>query len=232
MVPDDPDQKIDAWLDEALAGYSAAEPATGLEQRVLENLRGQRRGLPGRWRKAWAPALAAAAALIVVMLVVVRSRGSLVESTVPPESAGTSVPSKTTEPAEVRQPETAVSESDAGKPNLPESSETSGTPGPGTTVSGLTSPETAGPAKAAKRITSAAGTASKAASIPHQGSVFPLPTPLSEQERLALAAARSGLLPSPLPKIPPGEEPLPQVVIDEITIKPLQAIKPISEEGA
>jgi hypothetical protein len=79
--------------------------------------------------------------------------------------------------------------------------------------------------------THGAGAASKA-SNPHSKSVFPAPAPLSEQERLAMAALRSGLLSSETSRIPPGDEPLPQVVIQEIEIKPLQEIKPIGREGA
>ena len=62
--------------------------------------------------------------------------------------------------------------------------------------------------------------------------MFPVPAPLSEQEQLALAAVRSGLLSSARPGIPPDDEPLPQVVIEEIEIKPLQDMETIGKEGA
>jgi hypothetical protein len=55
--------------------------------------------------------------------------------------------------------------------------------------------------------------------------VFPVPAPLSEQERLAITAMRCGLLPSAKPQIPPGDELLPQVEIQEIRIEPLKGLE-------
>jgi hypothetical protein len=55
--------------------------------------------------------------------------------------------------------------------------------------------------------------------------VFPVPAPLSEQERLAIAALRSGLLPFAEPQIPPSDELLPQIEIQEIRIEPLKSLE-------
>lgn len=59
----------------------------------------------------------------------------------------------------------------------------------------------------------------------HSPSVFPVPAPLSEQERLAITALRCGLLPPAKPQIPPGDELLPQVEIQEIRIEPLNDLE-------
>ena len=56
---------IDRVLDEALAGYSKAEPLAGLEQRVLQRVQaeGRRRGIAW-WHWATAATMAAAAVLV------------------------------------------------------------------------------------------------------------------------------------------------------------------------
>jgi len=218
MVQDDPERKLDVWLDEALARYRAPEPRPGLERRVLERLRTEKQGLPPRGWKAWAPALAAAAA-IIVLVVMLRNRDLSPERTVSPENGPAQDPAAHAETAEERQPVESLAK--PGKANPQESRES------------LRRPET-GAASAlppSRGATHGAGAASRA-SNPHSESVFPAPAPLSEQERLAMAALRSGLLSSETSRIPPGDEPLPQVVIQEIEIKPLQEIKPIGREGA
>jgi hypothetical protein len=57
---------LDCALDAALAKYSAVEPRTGLEGRVLANLQAKREHSPARARRYWLPVLALAAAVIVV----------------------------------------------------------------------------------------------------------------------------------------------------------------------
>ena len=41
MENNERDRKLEQWLDEALSEYSAAEPRLGLEQRVLNRVRGE-----------------------------------------------------------------------------------------------------------------------------------------------------------------------------------------------
>ena len=222
MVQDDPERKLDAWLDEALARYSAAEPPAGLERRVLERLQTEKRGLSRHWWKTWAPALAAAAALIVVT-VVVQNRDVSPAKTVPTEIApAPAAPAKAA--VEERQPE-ATSRSHA-KPGTssPRDSTAVQAPGQETVVRSLTTPKGPGSMKAGD---AGAREASSGVLSPYPVSVFPEQTPLSQQERLAMAAVRSGLLSSELPRIPPGDELLPQVMIQEISISPLQEMQPI-----
>jgi|HubBroStandDraft_6_1064221.scaffolds.fasta_scaffold69890_3 hypothetical protein len=58
---------IDQWIDDALVGYSAAEPLAGIEERVLNRIR--RRSRIARW--AWAtPALAS---LLLAAVIAVRT---------------------------------------------------------------------------------------------------------------------------------------------------------------
>ncbi len=70
MENNERDRKLDQWLDEALSDYSAAEPRFGLEQRVLNRIRGeeQRSRKWNVWR--WMPAFGAIAALTVVAIAV------------------------------------------------------------------------------------------------------------------------------------------------------------------
>jgi hypothetical protein len=230
MDRDNPEHEIDVWLDQALARYNAAEPRAGLEKRVLESLRAEKRGLSGRWRKAWVPALATAAAAIVVVVVVVRSHDSSSGRAVAPEVAPEHAPAAPAGTgAGERQPEATV---DHGSPaTTGESSprKPAGTmqAGPERGVSALAEAGGPGSAKAGSGAVRRARAATRVDPSPHPASVFPVPAPLSEQERLALAAARSGLLPTVQPEIPPAGEPLPQVVIQEIRIRPLQELKPI-----
>jgi hypothetical protein len=62
--------RLDRELDIALAKYAAAEPRAGLEERVLANLRTERRGVSDRvwWRWGVASAVALAAVVMVVAL--------------------------------------------------------------------------------------------------------------------------------------------------------------------
>ncbi len=70
MENNERNRKLDQWLDEALSHYSAAEPRFGLEQRVLNRIRGEEQQSRkwNFWR--WMPALGAIAAVIVVGVVV------------------------------------------------------------------------------------------------------------------------------------------------------------------
>src|SRR5512142_2138113 len=70
MENNERDRKLDRWLDEALSEYSTAEPRFGLEQRVLNRIRGeeQRSRKWNFWR--WMPALGAIAAVIVVAVAI------------------------------------------------------------------------------------------------------------------------------------------------------------------
>ncbi len=230
MPPDDPERKLDAWLDEALSRYSAVEPRAGLESRVLYRLGAEKRRPARRWWKAWAPALATAAALIIVTLVVIRNRDFTSERVVISDNAPAQAPSPPQTRSAGQQPKaTAGSQnpSRTGESSPEHPSETVQEPESGMarnvlTTSGNASVKTEG--RIARDRTRAPDPS------PHRGTAFPLPAPLSEQERLALAAAQSGIL-SVRPGIPPGEEPLPQVVIDEIEIEPLQEIQTIAREG-
>jgi hypothetical protein len=67
MKHENPNNALDRELDAALSKFAAVGPRTGLEDRILANLRGQQARVPQRswWR--W-PALAALAAAIVVTL--------------------------------------------------------------------------------------------------------------------------------------------------------------------
>jgi hypothetical protein len=59
--------KLDRELDAALAKYAAVEPRTGLEGRILANLRAEQEHAAERSWRRW-PAVAALAAVIVVIL--------------------------------------------------------------------------------------------------------------------------------------------------------------------
>jgi hypothetical protein len=65
--------ELDQLLDAALAKYATAEPRTGLEERVLANLRSERAQVPDRkwWR--WSATAAAAAIAIVVIAFALKS---------------------------------------------------------------------------------------------------------------------------------------------------------------
>ncbi len=67
MENNERDRKLEQWLDEALSEYSNAEPRFGLEQRVLNRVRGEEQARAKRWGFwKWMPAFAAIAAVLVV----------------------------------------------------------------------------------------------------------------------------------------------------------------------
>ncbi len=68
MDPNNREHDVEQWLDSALSQYGNAEPRTGLESRVLANLRAERNRNASRWRWCWAAGTAAALALILVGL--------------------------------------------------------------------------------------------------------------------------------------------------------------------
>ncbi len=65
--------ELDRMLDAALAKYAAVEPRTGLEDRILANLRAERTRVPDRawWR--WSVAGALAAVVVVALALAWRS---------------------------------------------------------------------------------------------------------------------------------------------------------------
>ncbi len=69
---------MEAWLDRALKQYGASEPRTGLESRVLANIRAER-GHAGSSRWSWRPALLVLAAMLVIgaAALLMRNRGLL-----------------------------------------------------------------------------------------------------------------------------------------------------------
>jgi hypothetical protein len=63
MDPMDKEHQVEQWLDAALGQYGKVEPRTGLESRVLANLRDERMGTASQrrwWRTVGAVAVAAA----------------------------------------------------------------------------------------------------------------------------------------------------------------------------
>ncbi len=70
MENNERDRKLDRWLDKALSEYSAAEPRFGLEQRVLNRIRGEEQHSRkwNFWR--WVPAFGAIAAVVVVAVAI------------------------------------------------------------------------------------------------------------------------------------------------------------------
>jgi hypothetical protein len=67
MENNERDRKLEQWLDEALSEYSAAEPRLGLEQRVLNRVRGEEKTRAQRWSFwKWMPAFAAIAAAAII----------------------------------------------------------------------------------------------------------------------------------------------------------------------
>jgi hypothetical protein len=68
MDPLKTERDVEQWLDAALSQYGKAEPRTGLESRVLANLRVERNRNASRGRWWWAAGAAAALALILVAL--------------------------------------------------------------------------------------------------------------------------------------------------------------------
>jgi len=233
MTQDDPERKLDAWLDDALARYSAAEPRPGLERRVLESLGAQTRRTPRRWWKAWAPALAtAAAAAIVVVVVLSRSPEVPVvaqNTTAQPPATASGQASGTEPMGTTKESAGAVP---AGRPSPREPSGAATAPEVTNMAAGVTpGPGAPGLPKARPGGAHHIRSASKGIAGAPIGSVFPLPAPLSEQERLAMVALQQGLLAAPRPGIPPGDELLPQVAIQDVEIRPIQDIKPIGTEG-
>jgi hypothetical protein len=67
--------ELDRVLDAALAKYAAVEPRTGLEERVLANLRSATPLANGAWWK-WSLAAALAAVLLIVITLAWRSRAA------------------------------------------------------------------------------------------------------------------------------------------------------------
>ena len=65
--------ELDRVLDAALAKYTAVEPRTGLEERVLANLRSAAPLANGAWWR-WSLAVAAAAVLLIAITLAWRSR--------------------------------------------------------------------------------------------------------------------------------------------------------------
>ena len=67
MENNERDRKLEQWLDEALSEYSNAEPRFGLEQRVLNRVRGEEKNRAQRWSFwKWMPAFAAIAAAAII----------------------------------------------------------------------------------------------------------------------------------------------------------------------
>jgi len=230
MDPDNPGRKIDAWLDDALARYSGAEPRAGIENRVLAALRAEERNPRRRRWMVWVPAAAATAATVIVTMVAVYSSRQpsprvLVPSPIESKRAPAGPPEAT---VGERQPgATAAGAGDAMvNSSAPRESRTVvQAPGPETAMRPGASAGEPPSAIARARIAHGVSAALPVAPLQHSPSVFPVPAPLSEQERLAIAAFRCGLLPSAKPQIPPGDELLPQVEIQEIRIEPLKDLE-------
>jgi hypothetical protein len=68
MDPMDKEREIDQWLEGTLSQYGKVEPRTGLEGRVLANLRAERERVAARRRWWWALGTAATAAAIVTAI--------------------------------------------------------------------------------------------------------------------------------------------------------------------
>lgn len=72
VMPEDPswqrvnDHELDREIDAALAKYAAAEPRTGLEDRILASLQSARKVASARGRWEWRLALAFALAMVVI----------------------------------------------------------------------------------------------------------------------------------------------------------------------
>src|ERR1700674_4092802 len=65
---------LDRQLDAALARYAAVEPRVGLEERILANLRAQRKHDPARGWWRWAAVGALAVVIILVLFLSWRTR--------------------------------------------------------------------------------------------------------------------------------------------------------------
>ncbi len=71
MENNERDRKLDQWLDDALSGYSAAEPRFGLEQRVINRVRAEGTVRARKWNLwRWMPAFGAIAAVIIVAVAI------------------------------------------------------------------------------------------------------------------------------------------------------------------
>jgi hypothetical protein len=73
MEPRGDEKNASQWLDAALEQYGKAEPRTGLEGRVLANVRAEQERLPERWN--WWPALAVVAVMLAVGVAVLLETG-------------------------------------------------------------------------------------------------------------------------------------------------------------
>ena len=69
-------EELDRVLDAALAKYAAVEPRTGLEERVLANLRSAAPSANGTWWR-WSFAAAAAAVLLIALTLAWRSHARI-----------------------------------------------------------------------------------------------------------------------------------------------------------
>jgi hypothetical protein len=228
MDPDNPGRKIDAWLDQALARYSGAEPRAGIENRVLAALRAEQRNPRRRRWMVWVPAAATAAVVVVAMVAVYSSRKPSPRVLVPSPIESKRTSAGPPETMGERQPgKTAAGAGDAmADSSAPRESRTGvQAPEPETVVSAAAPAGEPASAKARVRVAPGLNAALPAAPLAHSPSVFPVPAPLSEQERLAITAFRCGLLRSAKPQIPPGDELLPQVEIQEIRIEPLKSLE-------
>ncbi len=65
MDPINKEREIDQWLESALSQYGKAEPRSGLESRVLANLRAERNRIASARRWWWALGTAVALAVVV-----------------------------------------------------------------------------------------------------------------------------------------------------------------------
>jgi hypothetical protein len=89
---------VDQWLESALSQYGKAEPRTGLESRVLANLRDERGRVASRRRWWWAAGTATATAAAIAMALWVGKSGN------ERNAAGTMGASTTTQREEARAP--------------------------------------------------------------------------------------------------------------------------------
>jgi len=170
-VTSDEKAKLDRWLNRALAEYSQAEPRSGIELRVLANLRAQRRHIAEQRRRRWwtIGIIATAAVLVIVLWAAGTNKHDREDASVKPSPAVSAKDANIAQHARQNTSQNAgqnVTEDSASHISRPASSRHSHMQRARRPSHGKRTPRVL---RAAQRV---------------RGEQFPSPTPLSEQERI------------------------------------------------
>jgi len=170
-VTSDEKAKLDRWLNRALAEYSKEEPRSGIELRVLANLRAQRRHIAEQRRRRWwtIGIIATAAVLVIVLWAAGTNKHTEQEASVKPS------PAVSPNNANVAQQASQDSSQDAGQ-NVTEDLASQTSRPASSRHSHMQRARRRSHGRRTARVLRAAQRV--------RGEQFPSPTPLSEQERI------------------------------------------------